>query len=575
MLGQPGDPKVAPPSAFVHKMTKLRSVVRRLAIYAGVLACVLLAGVVLAAPVLHEYFDVNSADVAPAVEGAAAPTPAPPSPHAQTASAANNAAKSDGPHASSDPSRYQLDANTSRPDRVGYEDPFTPSIPPFKRLVAYDSVNEGLELVVLDPRLNQVEIGGSPHSRDDQFFGDISVDVADGKPIRVPSVGPMARVIGAKVDPPGQFALLEDSAENWFLKVSGTGNRRLTVHLAIDRAVFGSPFADTTWERLAGYLPDLPAAVGAAAAPVLKELGLSRAQSPAAALERMVQHFRSFAPSDERRMETGVELYTEIALGQAGVCRHRSFAFVVTALALGLPTRFVHNEAHAWVEVFDAKLWHRIDLGGAAGDVSFDNALDVPHVAPPDPHAWPTNSESGQDMVNEAVLAAEPRANPSGAGGGTGPVGTSASPGAQGSSEPPTGPTVDELDSEAQPAEPSSTAEEALEPPDPATASVQRGVFADVKLMVAQQAAVRGARVAVVGRIAEVSGSCPLRKVRVLLRSSDGNVQALGVLVADERGHFEGQLVVPNNVPVGDYDLYVTSPAEGECRPVNSLETAP
>src|SRR5690606_27036069 len=109
------------------------------------------------------------------------------------------------------------------------------------------------------------------------------------------------------------------------------------------------------------------------------------------------------APSEERRSETGPELYAEIALGQVGVCRHRSFAFTVTALALGIPTRFVHNEAHAWVEVYDAKLWHRIDLGGAAGDVSFGNALDVPHVAPPDPHTWPAHSESGQDMIDDAV----------------------------------------------------------------------------------------------------------------------------------------------------------------------------
>jgi hypothetical protein len=40
---------------------------------------------------------------------------------------------------------------------------------------------------------------------------------------------------------------------------------------------------------------------------------------------------------------------------------------MVTANALGLPTRLVENEAHAFVEVwFPGRNWQRIDLGGAA-----------------------------------------------------------------------------------------------------------------------------------------------------------------------------------------------------------------
>ena len=43
----------------------------------------------------------------------------------------------------------------------------------------------------------------------------------------------------------------------------------------------------------------------------------------------------------------------DLALSQKGVCRHRAFAFLVTALGLGIPARMVINEAHAWVEVLD------------------------------------------------------------------------------------------------------------------------------------------------------------------------------------------------------------------------------
>jgi hypothetical protein len=34
----------------------------------------------------------------------------------------------------------------------------------------------------------------------------------------------------------------------------------------------------------------------------------------------------------------------------------------------------VLNEAHAWVEVYDSRLWHRIDLGG--GGANLDNDPD-------------------------------------------------------------------------------------------------------------------------------------------------------------------------------------------------------
>jgi len=110
-----------------------------------------------------------------------------------------------------------------------------------------------------------------------------------------------------------------------------------------------------------------------------------------------VAHFRSFAPSSELPAAATTEgLYEELALSRKGVCRHRSYAFLVTAHRLGLPTRFVHNEAHAWVEVFDGRLWHRIDLGGAAGRIEYERPPEVPlHRPPSDAFPWPARSDPG------------------------------------------------------------------------------------------------------------------------------------------------------------------------------------
>jgi transglutaminase superfamily protein len=78
-----------------------------------------------------------------------------------------------------------------------------------------------------------------------------------------------------------------------------------------------------------------------------------------------VHYFRGFTPG-EIRHPTG-DTYRDLCDSKAGVCRHRSFAFMITANALGIPTRYVENEAHAFVEVwFPERSWQRIDLGGAA-----------------------------------------------------------------------------------------------------------------------------------------------------------------------------------------------------------------
>ena len=83
------------------------------------------------------------------------------------------------------------------------------------------------------------------------------------------------------------------------------------------------------------------------------------------AFNKLVGYFRAFK-AGEIKNPSG-DTYRDLCDSQVGVCRHRAFAFMVTANALGIPTRLVENEAHAFVEVwFPERSWQRIDLGGAA-----------------------------------------------------------------------------------------------------------------------------------------------------------------------------------------------------------------
>jgi hypothetical protein len=432
---------------------------------------------------------------------------------------------------------YRIDRDTTRPEAVSYDDPFVPAVTPFKRLYAYDSVDESLELVVGDKKLRKLEIGGEPLQSEDQFFADLFVDLAAGVPVRIPSVGPGARVIAARSEPPTAFELVRDGADNWFVVGDGRKRVRLVMQLSIRRASFGSPFPDVSWSGLARYLPTLPNTARSAARDVLAHLGVSDAVRPRDALATLITHFRSFAPSDEApRAQTGTALYQELSLSKKGVCRHRAYAFVITALAAGLPARMVRNEAHAWVEVLDGTLWHRVDLGGAAGRFEVDPAARAqPHVPPDDPFAWPPGTESTLDSIGA----------PSG--------GSDAAPGGSGR----------------VPATPPS----AMTMPDPApTAATDEQRTrddgrppADVALELANSEAKRGTVVHVKGLVRADGDPCSYARVDVALRNQIGDSVLLGAVPTDADGRYDATLTIPLYLEVGDYIVTASTPGAGRC----------
>jgi hypothetical protein len=440
--------------------------------------------------------------------------------------------------------RYRIDRDTTRPDVVGYDDPFIPSVTPFKRLYAYDAVDESLELVVADKRLRPIVIGGGqpPGAADDQFFADLVVDLAANEAVRIPSVGPGARVLNAATHPPVRFELLRDGADNWFVRASERRRVRLIMQLAIERAVFGSDYPEVTYAQLATHLPPLPEPARQAGLDVVREVGIAVTLSPAAALEVLVDYFRSFAPSGDRPVSAGLGLYRDLALSQKGVCRHRSYAFVVTAQALGIPTRLVRNEAHAWVEVYDGRIWHRIDLGGAAGRLNMHSDDDAAqHVPPPDPFRWPEGSESGSDMASR-VLAAPPGA------GAKAPAAPTASRSAPQSPAPPPAPTEQAEVSSAEQAEDTRPA-------------------ARFELTAAGGEVRRGSPLRLSGRVETDEGACEGVRVDVALRSETARLIPLGSLPAGANGRFDGAVTVRLDVPVGDYGLVVSTPGNASCGP--------
>jgi hypothetical protein len=436
---------------------------------------------------------------------------------------------------------YRIDKNTSRPEQVEYDDPFRPSITPFKRTFAYDMVDSALELGVANKELSAIPIGGRPPEREDQFYADLVVDLVEDAPVRIPTVGPDTRVLSATTSPPVSFGLLRDGADNWFIKGSERKRVHLTMLLAISRDTFGSRFAsNVSWEALARVAPSpLPASVKPAAERVLTSLGVSRSMSPMAAASALIAHFRAFAPSDKRPTSNGVALYEELALSKKGVCRHRAYAFLITAHAIGLPTRMVRNEAHAWVEVYDGTIWHRVDLGGAAEQLDTRTNPDQPQYEPPtDPYDWPEGAESGQELANRTQAQSNAQQSTLGDGGLNVDGGASQPPNVSSPLDLADG-GVPSLDDSRPPSRVSVTAK---------ASKVQRGEALQVS-----------------GRIESDGEGCAGVRVDFALRSNTGRPIPIQSLSSNDDGRYEGAIVVPFNLEVGDYELIVSTDGNMTC----------
>jgi hypothetical protein len=272
----------------------------------------------------------------------------------------------------------------TRPDRetgsdgtLRYASVFNPDVLPFKRMSALDTVDADYTLGIARSALTELPVGGTTDAGRDRFWGSVMIDLRPGVDVPLPSVAPDMRILSYETEPVVRLAFSKDGADNFYVRSdesSARGAVRL-VFLSDADAGYFAPALPTdrklTAKRVrqlapAGLLAPQPPAVARAAQKILRETILVDETMPVGtALNGLVGYFRGFEAKDPPP-STG-DIYRDLTENQAGVCRHRAFAFAITANALGIPTRYVSNEAHAFVEVWlPGRAWQRIDLGGAA-----------------------------------------------------------------------------------------------------------------------------------------------------------------------------------------------------------------
>lgn len=451
--------------------------------------------------------------------------------------------------------KTQLDRNTEKEGMLRYHMVFDPTVVPFKRNIAKDRVLDDIALVVGSPVAKPFPMAGSVRSPFRQtFWASLLVELKPNIPVPIPSVSPESQILEAYTTPSvSSLEFLKDGADNYYVMADVSGRFRLQflmdapVHYFHRELPAGLSLAESRKNFRGFFEPPSPSVV-AQAKQVWTRIGVSPQQDLRQALSGLVQWFRAFAPADPPP-DTG-DVYVDISLGQIGICRHRSHGFVVTAQALGIPARYVSNEAHVFVEVWvggDSPGWLRIDLGGGAEGLQVLGDEDRARHNPPgsDPFA----SGPGEDGLGGANIAGAddvfglPSLEPVRDGSGAVPNGAWA-------------PAAGAGDKEARL---------------PASGGSRGGLLPTfTRILSSEPSLFRGETTVVEGELVGVDGigigNMPIQ-VRLVGITQGTDDRELGATRTDPSGKFHARVHIPGEIAVGRYQLLADSPGNAVFAP--------
>ena len=260
-----------------------------------------------------------------------------------------------------------------------YHEVFQPAVYPYKRMSALDGVDDDGAMKLRRPELSPVEIVKGPVGPGrDPFYGSVVVDLVAGQPAPLPTPAAGIRILSYRATPTRSLQFFFDGADNLYVTSPAGGRHRVVYLMDVAPRYFAGPLLSPGVPApLLGDVPDallapLPRRLQREATTVLRHIGV-RTSSGAdyqAVLAQLVSYFRGFTVGELPEDGAG-DLYLKLAMSRRGACRHRSYAFVITALQAGIPARYVENELHVFVEVWipDTRgkggYFRRINLGGA------------------------------------------------------------------------------------------------------------------------------------------------------------------------------------------------------------------
>lgn len=457
------------------------------------------------------------------------------------------------------------DDQTGGDAQLTYEAVFNPDVLPFKRMSSLDAPQADFTLVVSRPQLTDLPVGGKTDKSRDRFWGSVAVQLTTGQPAPLPSVAPDMRILSYEVKPALKVTFSKDGADNYYVRTDekANGTYRL-VFLADADAGYFAPQLPTK----RSYTPlhvqtltpselqvDIPPAVRAEAMKTLERIGIKADEELGSVFNKLVAYFRAFEEGT-LDVDTG-NLYRDLCDTQTGVCRHRSYAFVITARTLGLPARYVQNEAHAFAEVwFPERNWVRIDLGGAAlrMEVTGGENKTLHRPRSEDPFSKPRSYQDSfteiegdvSGLSSQQVADKKKGLDEAPASGEYDSVGNGSSDTASGS-----GAGTDESSDRIEP-----------DPGLPTVKADPRKATVDLIVTRADASAYRGDILRVEGRVATSGKGIPNHAVDVFLAPAGehgAHSVRIGSSVSGPDGLFSQDFTIPAGLEAANYEIYLST----------------
>jgi transglutaminase-like putative cysteine protease len=467
------------------------------------------------------------------------------------------------------------DTETEKAGMLSYEEVFNPAITPHKRNRAFDAVNEETNLFVKNPKLQPIPvIGNTTDPERDLFYGALDLTLIAGQAQPLPSVSPESRILSYKTSPKTSLSFYKDSADNFYVSSEENTSVRLVFLTDAPKDYFNGAFPEATLDDIpTSLIPYVPPQITRRAKKVLAVIGIDEKETNyQRILEPMIQYFNSFNADTFKPRPDG-DLYLALSISKKGVCRHRAYAFTVTAQAMGIPARYVFNDAHAWVEVYVPKLgWRRIDLGGASAGLDVSGARGKPIYQPekkdpleslrsPSAEATASNRPFGGAGGFDRSTGTRPGPDSGGFGGATAGDDSTLTDTTNSGSATPEAPS--ESPSSIPPAEPTSP------PPSLAAGTIP----VTLSLQEATNAVLRGQSIKVQGVASAESGPAKGLRVDIYLERSDTSPVRLGAATTDEQGIFRGEFAVPfDQSPLGNYRITLVTNGNATYAPSSTIQ---
>ncbi|HLF22467.1 MAG TPA: hypothetical protein VI565_00995, partial [Burkholderiales bacterium] len=215
---------------------------------------------------------------------------------------------------------------------------FSPDPGCMKRLVGLDAVKSNYNLYVANPILTRESVGdGISPLNTQRFEGRFSIRLEAGKYTPVFSVAPDADIASYATTPfVGNVEFYKDGADTFYARAasSATVDLAITYYARPSYFVLNIPATLSISSMPPQLVPSFPPELRAAAARVAGEIGVAGERNLAAAVTKMRDYFSAFGEGEIPGEKVEPDSYLAIALGKNGCCRHRAFAFLVTAQSM-------------------------------------------------------------------------------------------------------------------------------------------------------------------------------------------------------------------------------------------------